>query len=159
MQHHLDPFWLTTHLLPYDDRSYPPPITSPSPLPSPPLSNMALYLFLAGVGFFGAKHAVRFAQNLNIARPAMGPQFDKFQSIFQSKMSQFRTMTADVSGFENTMSKKEAYQILNVNPTVGKDKIKENHRMLMLKNHPDNGGTNYIASKINEAKIVLIGGK
>jgi DnaJ family protein C protein 19 len=37
------------------------------------------------------------------------------------------------------------------------DKIKEAHRRVMVANHPDAGGSHYVASKINEAKDILMG--
>jgi DnaJ family protein C protein 19 len=37
------------------------------------------------------------------------------------------------------------------------DKVKEAHRRVMVANHPDAGGSHYLASKINEAKDVMLG--
>jgi len=63
-------------------------------------------------------------------------------------------------GFESPMTRAEAKQILHVremNPH--KDVIREAHRRLLVANHPDKGGSTYIASKINEAKDVMLGKK
>ena len=37
------------------------------------------------------------------------------------------------------------------------DKVKEAHRRVMVANHPDAGGSHYLASKINEAKDMMLG--
>ncbi|KAJ3205471.1 DnaJ sub C member 15 [Dinochytrium kinnereticum] len=58
-------------------------------------------------------------------------------------------------GFDSKMTRKEAALILGVREGASKDKLKEAHRRIMLLNHPDRGGSPYLASKINEAKDLM----
>lgn len=58
-------------------------------------------------------------------------------------------------GFEPTMSTREAIQILGLKDNANNDAIKKAHRGIMLANHPDRGGSPYLASKVNEAKELL----
>nr|GMD32555.1 mitochondrial import inner membrane translocase subunit TIM14-3-like [Ipomoea batatas] len=60
-------------------------------------------------------------------------------------------------GFEPVMTRREAALILGVRERAAIEKIKEAHRRVMVANHPDAGGSHYIASKINEAKEILLG--
>lgn len=53
------------------------------------------------------------------------------------------------------MNRKEASLILGVSPTASKAKIKDQFKKVMIANHPDRGGSPYIAAKINEAKDLL----
>lgn len=55
------------------------------------------------------------------------------------------------------MSREEAYEILGLSPGASAEQVKEAHHRLMKKIHPDQGGSNYLAAKINQAKAVLIG--
>ncbi|AXA49336.1 DnaJ subfamily C member 19 [Malassezia restricta] len=59
-------------------------------------------------------------------------------------------------GFQAKMDRKEAIQILGLREaSVNRNRIKEAHRRMMIANHPDRGGSPYLASKINEAKDLL----
>lgn len=58
-------------------------------------------------------------------------------------------------GFEQKMTRREASLILGVSPTAPKSKVKEQFKKVMSANHPDRGGSPYVAAKINEAKDLL----
>ncbi|KAF8969178.1 hypothetical protein BDZ97DRAFT_1902644 [Flammula alnicola] len=59
-------------------------------------------------------------------------------------------------GFRAKMDRKEAIAILGLKdgPKL-RTQLKDAHRHIMLANHPDRGGSPYLASKINEAKDLL----
>ncbi|KAJ9638685.1 mitochondrial import inner membrane translocase subunit tim14 [Exophiala oligosperma] len=101
-------------------------------------STVAVGVGIAAAAFFGRAGLVAFRRWRNpSAVNALGRAFYK-------------------GGFESKMTKKEASLILDLSErTLTKDKIRKNHRALMLANHPDRGGSPYLASKVNEAKEFL----
>lgn len=60
-------------------------------------------------------------------------------------------------GFEPVMTRTEASRILGLRADSSEEKVKEAHRRIMIANHPDSGGSSYIAAKVNMAKDLLLG--
>lgn len=54
------------------------------------------------------------------------------------------------------MSESEAKEVLNIKGNYDKATVISAHRKLMQKFHPDRGGSDYLAAKINQAKDVLL---
>ena len=59
-------------------------------------------------------------------------------------------------GFKSSMDIQEASLILGCRRVADKEKIMKRYRDLMKMNHPDMGGSLYLAAKINEAKQILL---
>jgi DnaJ domain len=54
------------------------------------------------------------------------------------------------------MTRDEAFAVLGLKQNATTQEIKDAHRRLMKDFHPDRGGSDYIAAKINQAKDILI---
>ena len=56
----------------------------------------------------------------------------------------------------STMSRDEALAVLGLKKGATSDSIRTAHRRLMKELHPDRGGSDYLAAKVNQAKDVLL---
>ncbi|XP_068148476.1 mitochondrial import inner membrane translocase subunit TIM14 isoform X2 [Drosophila tropicalis] len=110
-------------------------------------------LILAGLGVaavgFAGKHLVRRMPQMTTKFNEALKNLPKFDAESMANSKYYK------GGFEPKMSKREAALILGVNPSANKLKIKDAHKKIMLLNHPDRGGSPYLAAKINEAKDFL----
>ncbi|XP_059646922.1 mitochondrial import inner membrane translocase subunit TIM14-3-like [Cornus florida] len=96
---------------------------------------------IAGLAVAAAAYAGRYGIQAWQAFKASPPRMRKFYE----------------GGFQSKMTRREAALILGVREGTPPDKVKEAHRRVMVANHPDAGGSHYLASKVNEAKDVMLG--
>ena len=104
-------------------------------------------LMLAGAGIavaaFGARALIRSFRSI------------QKQANVVSKSPLFSSTYYYKGGFDPKMTRREAALILGVSPSSSKERIREVHKRLVLLNHPDQGGSPYLAAKLNEAKDIL----
>lgn len=89
---------------------------------------------------------------------------DQSRALFEAWLDRCRAGWRDAwgsperagSGGGGKMSRKEALAVLGLPDGAAADDIRSAHRRLMKDFHPDRGGSDYLAAKINEAKDVLL---
>lgn len=59
-------------------------------------------------------------------------------------------------GSSSGMTEDEAYQVLGLEKGATTEAIHRSHRELMKKIHPDQGGTTYLATRVNQARDILL---
>ena len=56
----------------------------------------------------------------------------------------------------SAMTREEAYQVLGLKPGASDEDVRAAHRRLMRGAHPDSGGSDWLASRINQARDMLL---
>ena len=137
--------------------------TPPWPLPGAaltrqPLAVRALHAsaprgnagLIGGLGVAGAALSARYALQLFEAYKNRPKRSDKGRSW---KYRNFYD-----GPFEEKMTRREAALILGARESASTERIRNAHRKLLILNHPDTGGSTFLATKINQAKEMLLGG-
>ncbi|NIB44538.1 DnaJ domain-containing protein [Pseudomaricurvus alkylphenolicus] len=78
------------------------------------------------------------------------------QRRFQQGAYQQQSSGGGANSGNTPMDRSEALQILGLEETATEKDIIAAHRKLMQKVHPDRGGSDYLAAKINQAKDFLL---
>lgn len=73
----------------------------------------------------------------------------------RSSAGQDRRRTAN--GASGNMSRQEALAVLGLSEGCTAAEVTDAHKRMMKSAHPDAGGSDYLAAKVNEAKDVLLG--
>ena len=85
------------------------------------------------------------------------PLLNRFrQQYTQQKSQQSGQQTAGRANPGN-MTEAQAREILGVKAGASKEEIIRAHKRMMQKVHPDRGGSDYLASQLNQAKDTLLG--
>jgi DnaJ domain len=81
---------------------------------------------------------------------------DRVRSDWHDEMAGEHTREAPPPSSSPDVTVDEAYAILGLAPGADPEAIKAAHHRLMKQLHPDHGGTDYLATKINRARDVLL---
>jgi len=92
------------------------------------------------------------AESVSLLESYLDRRFPAWRQNAQGNTAGWQSRAAS----SGKMTDEEAYQILGLKPGAARDDIGRAHRALMKKLHPDQGGSTYLAARVNEAKDTLL---
>jgi len=120
------------------------------------ISYMFNFLLITFAGYYFYKNSIKTGKFKLFLKQTLPNIINALQNLSDNIEGINRRKHKWESNSNNKMSVEEARQILGVKPNAGKDEITSAFKKLMLINHPDKGGSQYIAAKIINAKQILM---
>ena len=113
-------------------------------------------LLVVGLTITGRMHWIgAVITGLLVGARQILPHLVKLFPMLASMRNKANTDGAAPPASSPNMSPKEALAVLGLEPGASEEDIVAAHRSMMQKNHPDRGGSDYLAAKINQAKDIL----
>lgn len=115
-------------------------------------------IILALAGFFAMRGGFQF---LWLAALSIIPWMNRLRTVIAltrliKNFKKKREAAQNYAGNKENMTRQEAFKVLELDEEASEQEIKKAHRKLMQKHHPDQGGDDEMASRINRAKDVLL---
>ncbi len=103
------------------------------------------------------RHCIRHSKSGRGPVPCLGQAPSNYPGRKASRGTRAAPLPPLQGGFQPEMTRTEAARILGLRESSAEERVKDAHRRLMIANHPDGGGSSFIAAKVNEAKDMLLG--
>ncbi|NOR81002.1 MAG: DnaJ domain-containing protein [Methyloprofundus sp.] len=103
----------------------------------------------------GLSIAVAFISRFLPVALRYSPQIQRLWSVYRERGG-FTKENHGTKSASAVMTVNDAYKVLGVSASATRQEIIDAHRKLMFKNHPDRGGSSYLAAQINRAKEMLL---
>ena len=120
----------------------------------------ALFIWIAALGGLTLALLLILTGRGGIALGALtlfGPLlYQQWQASRGRKIGGGASSGASPGGPRGAMSRQEAYEVLGLRPGASDSDIREAHIRLMRGAHPDAGGSDWLASRVNQARDILL---
>ncbi|KAG0500812.1 hypothetical protein HPP92_000884 [Vanilla planifolia] len=121
------------------------------------MKGLAAWIVISEKNFFcstptgdaGGDRATPFLAGLAVAAAALAGRYGvQAWQAYKARPAVPRLRRFYEGGFQPSMTRREAALILGIKENSPPDKVREAHRKVMVANHPDAGGSHYLAKDV-----------